>query len=89
MFIKNIFRIIFIGTPGNLSDQSDVTYGIERDSSTGILYIVDYYNALVISYASGTSSGTKVAGGNAMGTNTNQLNHPFDLYFDSISKSFY
>jgi hypothetical protein len=64
-------------------------FSVERDPSTGTLYIADYGNQRVISYISGASTGTVVAGGNGQGlTNNNtQLNGPVSAYFDSLTNS--
>lgn len=62
-------------------------YGIARDSKTGIIYIADYDNHRIMSYAYNSSSGNVVAGGNGGGKNSTQLNLPIGLYFDSISNS--
>jgi DNA-binding beta-propeller fold protein YncE len=78
---------VFIGGVGNLSNQLSAPYGIARDSNTGTLYIADFNNHRVMSYASGASSGTVAAGGNGGGWNSNQLMKPCGLYFDSLSNS--
>ena len=56
---------------------------------SGTLYIVDQSNHRVMSYLSGASSGTVVAGGNGQGTSNTQLYLPVGLYFDSSSNSLY
>jgi DNA-binding beta-propeller fold protein YncE len=62
-------------------------YGIALDSNTGTIYIADNMNQRVMSYASGASSGTVVAGGNGNGISPSQLSLPFGIYFDSFSNS--
>jgi hypothetical protein len=65
----------------------DAPCGIARNISTGTLYIADTNNHRIMSYTTGASVGTVVAGGNGAGANNNQLNQPFGLYFDSFSDS--
>ncbi|CAF0762279.1 unnamed protein product [Didymodactylos carnosus] len=72
---------------GALNNQLDTPYGIVHDWSSAILYITDQNNHRVMSYSSGASSGTLVAGGNGAGTGSMQLFYPLGLYFDSSSNS--
>ncbi|CAF1067909.1 unnamed protein product [Rotaria sordida] len=72
---------------GSLNNQLDQPYGIVRDSNTGTLYIADTNNNRIMSYASGASNGTLVAGGNGGGTGSTQLFGPRGIYFDSSSNS--
>jgi sugar lactone lactonase YvrE len=64
-------------------------FDVARDPTTGTLYISDYGNHRIMSYTSGASTGTVVAGGNGQGLSNNntQLNYPNGLYFDSLSNS--
>ncbi|CAF3832133.1 unnamed protein product, partial [Rotaria sordida] len=75
------------GSSGSLNNQLDQPYGIARDSNTGTLYIADTNNNRIMSYASGASNGTLVAGGNGGGTGSTQLFGPRGIYFDSSSNS--
>lgn len=57
------------------------------DQTSGILYISDTGNHRIMQYLPGATSGTIVAGGNGAGLNTNQLDSPTGVYFDSSSNS--
>ena len=74
---------------GNATDKFDHAYGIDRDSTTGTIYIADFRNDRIMQYTKNASSGTVVAGGNGNGLQTNQLNHPYAVYFDSFSYYLY
>ena len=78
---------MFVGSPGSANNELYNPRGIARDSSSGTLYIADYYNHRVMRYLFGASSGTVVAGGNGQGSTNTQLNFPIGLYFDSTSNS--
>ncbi len=62
-------------------------YDVALDSNTGTLYIADYNNHRIMSYASGASSGIIAAGGNGAGFMNTQLYAPARCYFDSLSNS--
>ena len=74
---------------GNTADKLNHPYGIDRDSTTGTIYIADFQNGRVMQYTKNASSGTVVAGGNGNGLQTNQLNRPYAVYFDSFSNYLY
>ncbi|CAF1164248.1 unnamed protein product [Rotaria sordida] len=74
-------------SPGNSSNQLNFPYGIALNPTSGTLYIADYYNHRVMSYASGSNSGILVFGGNGGGTSNIQLYYPIGLHFDSLSNS--
>ncbi|CAF1112146.1 unnamed protein product [Rotaria sordida] len=75
------------GVAGNSNNLLYSPYGMARDLNTGTLYIADYDNHRIMSYASGASSGVVVAGGNGSGLNNTQLYNPIGLHFDSLSNS--
>src|ERR1700722_560111 len=80
---------MFSGSAGSSNGQLSYPLGIAHDWSSGTLYIADTFNHRVMSYLSGASSGTVVAGGNGQGTGNTQLYTPSDVYFDSSSNSFF
>ena len=47
----------------------------------------DNGNDRVMRYTDGNNTGVLVAGGNGRGNNTNQLNYPMGIYFESLSNS--
>ena len=47
----------------------------------------DNGNHRVMRYMEGNNTGVLVAGGNGRGNNTNQLNNPVGIYFESLSNS--
>ena len=59
-----------------------------RDQQSGTLYVSDTGNNRIMRYTEGTNTGVLVAGGNGRGNNTNQLNFPVGIYFESLSNSF-
>ncbi|CAF4230772.1 unnamed protein product [Adineta steineri] len=75
------------GSTGNANNQFNEPNVIERDSSTGTLYISDVNNQRIMRYLSNASSGTVVAGGNGAGTGLNQLYSPYGFTFDSSTNS--
>jgi hypothetical protein len=75
------------GTAGNSSGQLNNAYGIALDSSSRTLYIADYANNRIMSYASGASSGTLIMGNGTSGAATTEVSFPIGLYFDSPSNS--
>lgn len=79
--------IFFIGSLGSASNQLNVPYGFALDPTSSTLYISDYANNRIMSYASGVKNGTLIFGGNGPGFNTTQLYDPTGLYFDSLSNS--
>jgi len=49
--------------------------------------VADTGNDRIMRYTEGTNTGVLVAGGNGRGNNTNQLNFPTVIYFESSSNS--
>ena len=87
---KNKLGTYFIlGTNGSALNQFATPRGIARDPNSGTLYIADQYNHRIMSYLSGATSGTIVAGGNGCGSNLNQLCQPVGLQYDSTSNSLF
>ncbi|CAF3767586.1 unnamed protein product [Rotaria sp. Silwood1] len=78
---------MFTGFSGSANNLLNRPYGVVRDPNSGTIYIADYSNHRVVSYVTGASSGTIVAGGNGPGTNNTQLRNPAGLYFDSSTNS--
>ena len=60
--------------------------GISVDS-TGNVYVVDSGNARVMKWAPGAVVGTIVAGGNGLGSGTNQLNSPDGLFLETATST--
>ncbi|CAM2728313.1 unnamed protein product [Rotaria socialis] len=73
------------GSSGSAYNQLNTPYFISRDITTNTLYIADFNNHRVMSYASGASNGTLAIGGQGPGMNNTQLNYPAGVYFDSAS----
>ncbi|CAF1473137.1 unnamed protein product [Rotaria sordida] len=68
---------------GNTSISLARPSGLARDPDSGTIYISESSNHRVTSYP----SGIVVAAGNGAGYNKNQLNVPYGLTYESISKS--
>jgi sugar lactone lactonase YvrE len=82
-----LWIILTIGFAGSSNNELHRPYGIVQDPSTGTLYIADYNNHRVMSYTSGASMGTVVAGGNGSGTSDTELYNPVGIYLDSFTNS--
>ena len=82
-----IQRASLLGTSGTALNLFNSPSGLVRVASTGTLYIADTQNNRIMSYLSGASAGTVVAGGNGAGTATNQLWLPYGFTLDSSSNS--
>lgn len=61
--------------------------GIALNPTSGELYISDYANHRIVSYASGANSSTLVFGFRGSGINNTQLSYPYGLHLDTISNS--
>ena len=75
------------GGYGSGNNQFKTPYNIFRESQSGTLYVSDNGNDRVMRYTEGSNTGVRVAGGNGRGSNTNQLNYPMGIYFESSSNS--
>jgi hypothetical protein len=78
---------LYLGSIVNSSNSLNWTYGIARDPRSDTLYVSDYWNHRIMSFASGANSGTPVLGGLGMGYNNTQLSDPVGLFFDVPSNS--
>jgi hypothetical protein len=78
---------IYLGIAGSSNNQLSNPYGIQQNPSTKTLYIADYGNHRVMSYTSGASVGSIVAGGNGSGTSNIQLSYPIGIYLDLFTNS--
>ena len=76
-----------IGTVGSTNSDLNEPVDIAFDSATSTIYIADSQNHRIMAYSSGASAGSVAAGGNGMGTATNQLHTPCSVYFDSTNNS--
>ncbi|CAF1264340.1 unnamed protein product [Adineta steineri] len=75
------------GSSGSANNQFNYPNMVERDASSGTLYISDVYNYRIMQYLNGDTSGTVVAGGNGAGTGTTQLWDPYGFMLDSSTNS--
>ncbi|CAF1165353.1 unnamed protein product [Adineta steineri] len=75
------------GSSGSANNQFNAPIMIDRDPSTGTLYISDGKNHRIMRYLSNATSGTVVAGNNGAGTGSTQLNYPYGFIFDSSTNS--
>ena len=85
--MSKLINNVFLGTCGSANNQLSYPYSLTRDSTTGTLYIADTNNHRIMSYTVGATTGTVFAGGNGQGRNTNQLDYPIGLYYDSSTAS--
>ncbi|CAF4021362.1 unnamed protein product, partial [Rotaria sordida] len=68
---------------GTSLTQISAGYGLFVDNQYNV-YVSEYGNHRVSMWTLGnTASGTRVAGGNGVGSNTNQLNCPYGIYVDT------
>ena len=75
------------GSPGNASNQLNSPYGIALHPTSDTLYIVDYMNHRLMSYAAGDRNGTLLLGGIGPGIQSTQLFYPIGLVYESYSSS--
>ncbi|CAF3807769.1 unnamed protein product, partial [Adineta steineri] len=75
------------GAAGTANNQFNAPVMIDRDPSTGTLYISDGKNHRIMRYLSNATSGTVVAGNNGPGAGSTQLNYPYGFIFDSSTNS--
>ena len=80
--------VVTLASAGSALNHFNVPYGIALDSTTNSVDIADRNNCRVMKYPSGSSTGTIVAGGNGLGTNSSQLFRPAGLHFDASRNSF-
>ncbi|CAF0957866.1 unnamed protein product [Adineta steineri] len=76
------------GSGGSGLNQFAGPYGIAMHPNSNAIYISDFNNNRVMKYFPGNLTGTVIAGGNGLGINNTQLNHPTGLLFDSSTNSF-
>ncbi|CAF1004588.1 unnamed protein product [Rotaria sordida] len=85
--MKTPTNLLMTSSSGSAYNRLHSPYFISRDINTNTLYIADYNNNRVMSYASGASNGTLVIGGQGSGTNRTQLYYSVGIHFDSVSNS--
>jgi len=83
MFSGNL--IFFVGSPGDASNQFNVPFGIALHPTSGLLYIADFNNHRLMSYAPAATNGTKLLGG--PGYSNTQLYYPQGIHLDLYSNS--
>jgi DNA-binding beta-propeller fold protein YncE len=72
---------------GNASNQLNDPYGIAVHPISSELYIVDYGNHRLVSYAAGIQNSTVLLGGNGPGASNTQFWNPLGLSYDLFSNS--
>jgi len=82
-----LWIILTIGFAGSSNNELNNPYGLVQDPSTKTLYIADFNNHRVVSYTSGASMGTVVAGRNGPRPSDTELYNPDGIYFDSFTNS--
>lgn len=78
---------LFVGICGNATNEFCSSIAIIHDETSNRLFISDFANHRIVSYASGASSGIVVAGNNGPGVNLSQLYYPVGIYFDHPSNT--
>ena len=76
-----------VGNVGAAHNQLYNPYGIALHPTTNTLYIADFNNHRIMSYAKGATSGTLLLGGQGIGTNNTQVSSPVGLYLDLFTNS--
>lgn len=86
---KNIYGIYLIsGTAGNGSNTLYRPHDIQRDSSTGILYVADSGNHRIMRFLPNNTHGTQVVGGDMGGNNYTLINFAWGFERDLLTDSF-
>ncbi|UJR18083.1 hypothetical protein I4U23_004983 [Adineta vaga] len=62
---------------------------IVLDESAGVYYVADGLNHRILRFSFGSSNGTIVAGGNGIGSGSNQLNGPCGIYLSKQNGTLY
>ncbi len=83
--IKEISIIFFIGFVGSGYNELNYPYGIALHPISGVLYISDYINNRLMSYAPGATNGTLILG--PTGPINRRVSGPLGLHFDSYFNS--
>ena len=84
-----MFVSLTLGSIGNNNFQLSSPFGVVQDPISKTLYVVDYGNQRVMSYAQGSLAGSRVAGGSVAGLNTTLLINPTGIYLDSVTNSLF
>lgn len=82
-----LYYNILTGSPGNATNQLHTPYGIALHPTSDALYIADYMNHRLMSYAVGDTNGTLLLGGIGPGIRSTQLLYPVGLAYESYSSS--
>ncbi len=78
------------GVSGNTSQQLNTQYGLYLDENNSYLYIADRLNHRIQRYRLNvTVNGTTVAGGNGLGSGSNQLYRPSGVYVSKKTGDIY
>jgi len=76
---------IFLGSNGSAYNELSRPYGIALHPTLGTLYIADFDNGRLMSYASGATNGTRLLG--ESGLSNTQLLAPVGIHLDLYSNS--
>ena len=87
-FDKLLKYHLVLGSAGSAANQFNSPSALFRVVTTGTIYVADTFNHRIMSWLSGASSGTVVAGGNGQGTSTTQLSSPYGFTWDASTNSF-
>ncbi|CAF1246958.1 unnamed protein product [Adineta steineri] len=74
---------------GSDSQHLNTPYGLFVDEIHSLLYVTDAVNNRVQRFALGNLTGVTVAGGNGVGTASNQLNYPSAIHISQRDNSYY
>jgi hypothetical protein len=77
------------GISGTNSTQFNSPYDLFLDEAHSLLYVADRLNHRIQKFRLGNSTGATVAGGNGMGSASNQLNNPMTEFVSQIDGSIY
>ena len=84
---------LIVGSPsgalGNDSTHLHEPYGLFLDQNHSLLYVADRQNHRIQKFVLGNSTGVTVAGGNGLGSASNQLNNPTVIYVSHHDGSYY
>jgi len=80
-------RVAGTGTSGPANNELHSPYGVIKDSTMNKLYIADFENHRVMSYASNASTGFIEAGGLGAGFDSTHLRYPLGIHLDLWTNS--
>ena len=78
-----------LSTSGSDNRHLNKPYGLVIDENKSLLYVADSLNHRIQKFVLGNLTGVTVAGGNGLGSASNQLHYPTAIYISRLDNSYY